>query len=136
MESVFLLSMGFGRGFVWLKATSLGGLNDLYCSNSSVANSTVLLNRVQWISLIHGICISDEWEEWNDSFAGQLFIYLLTLFLEKWKCVMYGILHYWACIYLTREVSKTSIFNKKVTAAEVLHFWIELKKCCCVQLFD
>lgn len=76
-------------------------------------NSTVFLNREQWIGLIHIICISDEWEELNDSFRGQLFIYPLTLFLENLKCIMYEILHYCPSIYVTLKVSKTSHCMKK-----------------------
>lgn len=74
------------------------------------ANSTVFLNREKSIGLIHIICISDEWEELNDSFRGQLFIYPLTLFLENLKCIMYVILPYCPSIYVTLKVSKTFHF--------------------------
>lgn len=86
-------------------------LNGFYCYTSSVASKQHSILE-QWISLIHVICVSDEWEELSDSFRRQLFIYLLTLLLEKYKCIMYGILCYCPCIYVTLDISKILNFMK------------------------
>lgn len=70
---------------LWIRLCLIGierGLSDFYFCVTLAglqANSRVCLDREQWIGLIHIICISDEWEESNDSFRGQLFIYSLTL---------------------------------------------------------
>lgn len=97
VSGVSLLSTGFGWGSVpdYKQLQSEAWMIFIVTLVLLQANGTVFLNREQRFSLIRIICISDEWEEWNDSFTGQLFIYLLPLFLEKWKCIIYGILHYW-----------------------------------------
>lgn len=105
---------------LWIRLCLIGtterGLSDFYFCVTLAglqANSRVCLDSEQWIDLIHIICISDKWEESNDSFRGQLFIYSLTLFLENSKCILYGILHYCPSIYVTLKVSKTSHFMKE-----------------------
>lgn len=111
MERVFLLSTGFGWGSVsdWKRLQREAWMTFIVTLVLLQANGIVLLNRGRWTSLIHIICISDEREDLNDSFTGQLFVYPLTLFPEKWKCITYGIRRYCPCIYVTLEVSK--IFN-------------------------
>lgn len=126
----FPLAVGFGGGSVShrKRPQSVAWMILVVTLVPPQANGTVFLHAEQWVTLIPIIRISDEWGELGDSFPGQ-FVYPLTLFLEKWKCIRCGILCNCPCIYVTLEVSKTSNFMKKAISTECLRFCVQLKNC-------